>query len=81
MDNQAQDTNTQSIEDVILQWQNEFERTTGIESIVRIMKHEPYTHLVHYFNCDNEPIFSSYNKDMFLSAIATLKERPSLILA
>lgn len=71
--------NAQSIEEIILQWQNEFERTTGIQTIVKPIKHEYLTHVVCYED-DGDNVFSGYNKDMFLSAIATLKERPSLIL-
>jgi len=77
MSNKSQENN-QTIEEIILQWQKEFERTTGIESQVRITENETWTHAVFYLG-EEGPVCSCYNKDLFLSAISTLKGRPSII--
>jgi hypothetical protein len=77
MSNKSQENN-QTIEEIILQWQKEFERTTGIESQVGITENETWTHVVFYLG-EEGPVCSYYNKDLFLSAISTLKNRPSII--
>lgn len=74
---ESQDNND-SIEEIILQWQKEFERTTGIKSKVGIIEHENWTHVVHYFDVEGS-VYSYYDKDSFLSAISTLKNRPSIL--
>jgi hypothetical protein len=74
---ESQDNND-NIEEIILQWQKEFERTTGIESQVGIIEHKDWTHVVRYLDVEG-PVFSYYDKDSFLSAISTLKDRPSIL--
>lgn len=70
--------NNNNIEEIILQWQKEFERTTGIESQVGIIEHKDWTHVVRYLDVEG-PVLSCYDKDSFLSAISTLKNRPSIL--
>jgi uncharacterized protein YdeI (YjbR/CyaY-like superfamily) len=77
MSNKSQENN-QTIEEIILQWQKEFERTTGIQSQVGMIEHDKWTHVIHYLS-DEGPVWSYYNKDLFLSAISTLKDRHSLL--
>jgi len=77
MSNKSQENN-QAIEEIILQWQKEFERTTGIESQVGITENETWTHVVFYLGVEGH-VCSCYNKDLFLSAISTLKNRPSIL--
>jgi len=77
MSNKSQENN-QTIEEIILQWQKEFERTTGIGSQVGITENETWTHVVCYLG-EEGPVCSCYNKDLFLSAISTLKNRPSIL--
>ena len=50
MSNKSQENN-QTIEEIILQWQKEFERTTGIQSQVGMIEHDKWTHVIHYLIC------------------------------
>jgi hypothetical protein len=68
--------NNNNIEEIVLQWIKEFERTTGIQA--RVFQHSDGNFNIFYMS-DEGPVYSYYDINLFLSAISTLKNRPSIL--
>ncbi len=68
----------EEMEKIIQEWQKEFERTSGIMAAVTNNNSGQYKVIYEAFD---EIKVSYYDKELFVSAIATLKKLPSFAIA
>jgi hypothetical protein len=69
----------EEMEKIIQEWKKEFERTSGIQAVVTNNNSGQYK--VIYEDAFDEFKISYYDKELFTSAIATLKTLPSFAIA